>query len=374
MVSVGDHDDVIRAEVSTTKTTKLANGQGWESNRIGKTEENLSDLSDDGVLDLSVVVPAYNEEERLPPMLVETLTFLERRRMQSLDSARTGSTADGNGSLSMGSRSRSSLKNGDNSGGEFSYEIIVVDDGSRDKTVEVVTGFIERASHDRVRLLKMACNSGKGAAVRHGVRHAQGAQILMADADAATNFSDLERLELALNHGADVAIGSRAHLRRSSSISSSTSSSSTGEYAHHGHAHDVKKSVSCATEEMGHRDILRAFISFFFNLLVVFVGGVRGLSDTQCGFKLYSRRAARAAFVGQHLTRWAFDVENLYRVQRARLSVVEVPVRWTEVPGSKLSVVKATINMAWDMFRMRYHYLTGSWSLPIPTTSTISTH
>lgn len=340
-------DQGMNNEAIVSPTTKVgevgyleANGRG---NETTDGDLRLNDLSGDGAVDLSVVVPAYNEEQRLPPMLNETLAFLEQRRAQSAGSSlsRTNFSAD----TSTGA-----------SGSEFSYEIIVVDDGSRDRTVDVVSRFIEKVPGNRVRLLQLTRNSGKGAAVRHGMQHARGARILMADADAATNFSDLEQLETALNHGADVAIGSRAHLRRPSSSSSRFASND-----------NTSNKDKHASKDAGHRDFLRALVSLVFNLLVVLIGGVRGLSDTQCGFKLYSRRAARAAFVGQHLTRWAFDVENLYRVQRARLSVVEVPVRWTEVPGSKLSVIKATINMAWDMFRMRYHYLIGSWTLPTPS-------
>lgn len=283
------------------------------------------DLSSDPTIDLSVIVPAYNEQLRLPGMLDETLTYLAHRRTTSVALVSTN---------------------------PFSYELIVVDDGSDDATADVVLPYVTTHSTEHVRLLRMARNSGKGAAVRRGMMSARGRYVLMADADAATVFDDLELLEQAVATGSDVAIGSRIHLRTSSPRSSNTTTSLPN------------RQVQSTDHRGKGRDALRSFVSFIFNLFVVYIGGVSGLRDTQCGFKLYSRHAARIAFEGQHLSRWAFDVENMYRLQCAGMSVTEVAIRWTEVPGSKLSIVKATINMAWDMLRMRYHYVTGSWPHP----------
>lgn len=247
-------------------------------------------------INLSVIVPAYNECERLPAMLDEALRVLVNR----------------------------------SSNAPFTFEIIVVDDGSRDSTAEVAHGYTVRYGAERVRVLRLERNQGKGAAVRKGVLAARGARVLMADADGATVFAEVSRLEEAAGH-ADVAIGSRTHLK--------------GRGAEEG------------------RSALRGLLSTMFNLCVIYIAGVVGLRDTQCGFKLYSREAAVVAFAGQHLDRWAFDVENMYRVQKAGMRVVEVPVQWTEVPGSKLSVVKATINMVLDMLRMRFAYTFGQWTL-----------
>ncbi|KAI0567724.1 dolichyl-phosphate beta-glucosyltransferase [Gracilaria domingensis] len=262
-------------------------------------------LSDLASIDLSVVVPAYNESVRLPSMLDEALTYLSSRVAREKQPP-------------------------------FTYELLIVDDGSTDDTAAVVMRYVKRHGVQNVRLLRLQHNCGKGAAVKNGALSSRGRFILMADADAATVFSDVEKLERAIaDERYDVAIGSRAHL------------------AHGG------------GDKQG-RSPLRKFVSVVFNLVVKTVGGVHGIQDTQCGFKLYSRRAARVAFSGQMLRRWAFDVENLYRVQSAGMKVVEVPVNWTEVPGSKLSVIKATVNMLLDMITMRYRYWTGAWRVTLP--------
>lgn len=253
-------------------------------------------------LELSIIVPAYNEQTRLPSMLSETLTYLATRTAQDAS---------------------------------FTWELIVVDDGSRDGTAATARRFAaERGEGRRVRVVRLERNCGKGGAVRAGMLVARGRYMLMADADAATVFEELERLEEAVAaRGVDVAVGSRVHLR----------------------GKGVKEG----------RGWLRGLVSMVFSWVVLYIGGVVALGDTQCGFKLYSRDAARVAFVGQRLRRWAFDVENLYRVQSVGMTVVEVPVRWTEVPGSKLSVVRATINMVWDMVKMRYMYVRGRWRIDV---------
>lgn len=256
-------------------------------------------------IELTVVVPAYNEAVRLPPMLDETIAYLSRR-----------SAAEPN----------------------FSWEIIIVDDGSSDSTVDTAMKYVKKYTADRVRVLKMARNRGKGGAVRAGAMVARGKWVLMADADAATVFAEIEKLEAVAATGnprCDVVVGSRVHLRKKSDTAE-------------------------------RRNPLRAFVSWVFHLVVVFVGGVKGIKDTQCGFKLFSRKAACIAFSGQRLERWAFDVELLYRCQAAGLVIKEVDVQWAEVPGSKLSVIKATINMLKDMLRMRVQYALGNWQLSTP--------
>ena len=112
---------------------------------------------------------------------------------------------------------------------------------------------------------------------------------------------------------------------------------------------------------MGQRSLLRNFLMYGLHtvLRVVGVGHVR---DTQCGFKLFSRAAARALFPRQHLATWIFDVELLLLAKALRIPVVEVPVTWHEVPGSKLSVVRDSLQMLRDLLVLRANQLLGRWT------------
>lgn len=115
---------------------------------------------------LSIVFPSYNEANRLPSTLTETLNYLSKRKSEQ--------------------------------GYKFSYEIIVVDDGSKDSTVALALEFSKKAGTGNIRVLKLAKNCGKGAAVREGMMQCRGALCLLADADAATEIMDLEKLEAQL--------------------------------------------------------------------------------------------------------------------------------------------------------------------------------
>ncbi|CAK9071684.1 unnamed protein product [Durusdinium trenchii] len=177
---------------------------------------------------LSVVVPAYNEEYRLPQMLDETLAYLE---------SRGGATS-------------------------FSYEVIVVDDGSSDGTYAAALSTSRDASlqHGEVRIIKLLVNRGKGFAVRAGMLAARGQLLLMADADGATSIRDLERLERALGPKEDapqIAFGSRHHLRE-----------------------------EALTKRAWYRNVL--MVGFHFAVWILVGGSVK---DTQCGFKLFKANA-----------------------------------------------------------------------------------
>jgi dolichyl-phosphate beta-glucosyltransferase len=235
---------------------------------------------------LSVVVPAFNEAERLPKMLQATLAYLKQRK--------------------------------------FSYEVIVVDDGSTDKTSEVAMLFSD------VQVVKLARNQGKGAAVKTGVLHSLGEQILMVDADAATEISDLEKLQLVMDQKmTSVVFGSRAHLE--------------------------------ASDAVARRSALRNFLMKCFHLCVsLFVGS--NVQDTQCGFKLFKRQAAQLLFPSLHLCRWAFDIELVELCRRLNFRISEVPVNWQEIPGSKLHVISASFQMLRDMASVRFCYSVGLWN------------
>ncbi|XP_026765241.1 dolichyl-phosphate beta-glucosyltransferase [Galleria mellonella] len=262
-------------------------------------------------VNLSVVVPAYNEEDRLPPMLDETIEFLEQRLKEYPS---------------------------------YKYEIIVVSDGSRDKTVTVAQSYAEKLGTDKLRCLELIKNRGKGGAVRLGVQSCRGALILFADADGASKFEDLTKLEAALKSIAKydpitqpaeisncdiLVIGSRAHLEK---------------------------------ESLAKRSVFRNILMYGFHFLV-WLFTVKGIKDTQCGFKLFTRKSANACFESLHVNRWAFDVEILYIARKLNIPIAEIPVRWTEIDGSKVTPVLSWIQMGVDLGLIWLKYTIGAWKI-----------
>ncbi|XP_054289905.1 dolichyl-phosphate beta-glucosyltransferase-like [Macrosteles quadrilineatus] len=260
---------------------------------------------------LSVIVPAYDEEKRLPPMLDECFEFLETRK-KTLP--------------------------------RFTYEVIVVSDGSRDKTVEVAQEYTRKYGANQCRVLNLQTNRGKGGAVRLGMQSARGAMLLFADADGATKFSDLVKLEDSLkslvkgdylteaeriSNTLAVVCGSRAHLEK---------------------------------DAIASRSLIRTILMHGFHLLV-WTLAVRSVHDTQCGFKLLTREAARVLFSNLHVERWAFDVELLYLAEELSIPVSEVCVNWTEIDGSKIVPVWSWLQMGQDLFLIWLRYTIGAWKI-----------
>ncbi|TDG44308.1 hypothetical protein AWZ03_009281 [Drosophila navojoa] len=259
-------------------------------------------LDDSPTLELSVIVPAYNEEQRLPAMLDECMAYLAQKTEKQPD---------------------------------FSYEVIVVSDGSSDSTVSVALEYSKKYGANKFRVLELVENRGKGGAVRIGMLSARGRHLLFADADGATKFEDYEKLAEALVSLAPewrhdgIAIGSRAHLE---------------------------------DESIAKRSFLRTILMHGFHTLV-WIFAVRTVRDTQCGFKLFTRATARKLFNSLHVERWAFDVELLYLAERLQLPMAEVAVRWTEIDGSKLSPFWSWLQMGIDLFMIWLRYMVGAWRI-----------
>ncbi len=239
---------------------------------------------------LSVVIPAYNEATRLPATLRDLRAFLDR------DGRRA--------------------------------EVIIVDDGSTDGTSEVVRRL--EAEDERIRLIRLPQNRGKGYAVRTGVVNAAGRLVLFADADGATPFPELARLESHLAGGARVAIGSRGIHDRSTKVEARLYRRIAGRIFH----------------------------------AVVRLYAIRGFTDTQCGFKLFDAAAAHDLFSRMRMSGYSFDVEVLLMALRSGYRVDEVPVNWTHQPGSKVHVVRDGLRMAMDVMRIRANALRGLYDRP----------
>ena len=170
--------------------------------------------------------------------------------------------------------------------------------------------------------------------MRRGALVSRGNNVLFADADGATRFSDLKKLETKLNdiqgennHG--LVCGSRAHLEKDS---------------------------------IAQRSLFRTILMKGFHMCV-WIFGCKTIEDTQCGFKLMTRNTARVAFHSLHIERWAFDVELIKIAERIQIPTSEVSVNWTEIDGSKLDPLSASIQMFKDLFFLWLRYFTGVWRI-----------
>ena len=237
---------------------------------------------------LSIVIPAYNEEKRLPTTVKKLHCYLAR--------------ADW----------------------EFS-EIVVVDDGSRDATVRIVQSLDSAGAP--IRVLRNPGNRGKGYAVRNGIQKAKGEWILVSDADLSTPIEELEKLWTAARaSSAQVVIGSRALDRSLIGV---------------------------------HQPRLRESAGKLFNFAVRLATGLP-FHDTQCGFKLFETRAAKEIFRRQRIERFGFDVEALVIARQLGYSVIEVPVQWNDVTGTKVSTFSGLaafldpLRVRWNQIRGRY--------------------
>ena len=211
-----------------------------------------------------------------------------------------------------------------------SYELLIVDDGSTDDTSFVV----ERLArvHPAVRLLRLPTCLGKGAAVRHGMQSASGCLQLFADADGATPIEEFARLEKALAEGADMAIGSRALASRLPNFT-------------------VRARV------------YRSVLGSLFNAAVR-QSGITGIADTQCGFKLFRRIVAQELFGYASINGFGFDLELLYLAQQRGFRIAEVPVNWSDQPGSKVRVLRDGLAMLRELAVIRRNTQRGRYRVP----------
>ena len=238
----------------------------------------------------SIVIPAYNEQDRIYPYLDSIAAYFSRRHA--------------------------------------SYEILVVDDGSRDGTADGIEAYAARIPG--VTVIRLGQNTGKGAAVRAGMAAARGRLRLMADADGATAIQELEALESAIAQGADIAIGSRAMGSRNP------------RYRVHARWH-------------------RTVLGNLFNAIVRRLG-IWGISDTQCGFKLFRQDVADDLFAITRIDGYGVDLELLFLAARRGYRVAELPINWTDRPGSKVRVVRDGLAMLRELAMIRRDYGRGLYA------------
>jgi dolichyl-phosphate beta-glucosyltransferase len=231
---------------------------------------------------LSLIVPCFNEERRLPASLARIEEYLE--------------------------------------GTGYSYEVLLIDDGSADRTAEVARETAAR--NERFQVHRYEENRGKGFAVAYGGRLARGRWVLFSDADLSTPLYELEKLIPYLERGYDVVIGSRA-LKDS----------------------ELKIRQPWWRERAGR----------VMNLLIRRASGLR-FKDTQCGFKLFSRQAARDIFPNLTVRRWMFDVEALILARKLGYDVADVPITWINSGESRVKL-SHTPNIFRELLHIRLHWL-----------------
>jgi len=236
--------------------------------------------------DLSIIIPSFNEEQRLPDSLEKIAAYIRERRPNT--------------------------------------EVIVVDDGSTDKTAAVAQSY--KAKIPNLRVLSNGTNRGKGFSVRLGSLEARGNMTLFTDADLSSPIEEGEKLFAGLD-AHDVAIGSRA----------------------------VDRSLIEA-----HQSVFREFAGMVFNRIVRIILRLPFV-DTQCGFKAFRRERCRIIFEQQTIERFGFDPELLYLARHHGLSTVEVPVRWAHSPATKVSMLKDSLQMFLDVLVIRSNALLGRY-------------
>lgn len=229
---------------------------------------------------LSVVIPAYNEAARIGPGLQQILAHV----------AKTG----------------------------LDCEIVLVDDGSRDGTADVVRAALEGKL--ALQVLRQEPNQGKAAAVKRGILAAHGRYVGYADADMSTPFAEIDRFLEALAGEYDLAIGSRA----------------------------LHESQLVRRQPWYRAWAGKAFGAFTRLVLLP------GIADSQCGFKFFRREVAQDLFPRQRLSGWAFDAELLYLARRLGYQVAQIPVKWINDPNTKVSMLRAGPRMLLDVLRVRF--------------------
>jgi len=228
---------------------------------------------------LSIVIPAYNEEKRIGDTLDAVTAFLATK--------------------------------------PYHFDLTIVDDGSTDRTAEIVARRLARVPYV---LIRSARNKGKGFAVREGMLHAQGDIICFMDADLSTPIAELDKLLASVRNSYDIAIGSRGLPESRVTI---------------------------------HQNAVRETMGKIFNRIARLLT-FKGISDSQCGFKCFKRAVAHDLFSRQQITGFGFDAEILFLAQRLGYRIQEIAVEWHNAPQSRVNILWDPLNMVRDLIRTRF--------------------
>jgi len=237
---------------------------------------------------LSVIIPAYNEENRLPKTLRAIDEYLRRQN--------------------------------------YGYEILVVSDGSTDRTVEVVKELTQEIKN--LRIIEEKENHGKGYVVRKGMLEAKGEYRVFSDADNSTSIDHVERMWPEFEKGFQVVIGSR----------------------------DIKGAIIVVRQSWWRRKL-----GDVFNLMVQTFSGLWGIWDTQCGFKGFEAKAAQEIFSRTTINRWAFDVEVLVIAKKLGYGIKEIPVTWINDAQSKVQF-SGMVKMLLEVLQISRNNISGKYN------------
>jgi len=238
---------------------------------------------------LSVIIPAYNEEKSIAKTLLEVDKYLKQQSYQ--------------------------------------YEILVISDGSKDKTADLVREMQPQVAN--LKLIDNKENHGKGFVVRQAMLVASGDYRLFTDADNSTTIEQVGKLLPYFKQGFDIVIGSR----------------------------DVKGAVISNPQPW-----YRIIFGEVFNLLVQFIVGLWGVWDSQCGFKALTAEAAKDILPKCKIDRWAFDPEILIIGKKMGYKIKEVPIIWANNPNSRVKI-RSTVKMGLDLIKIRYNLITGKYKI-----------
>jgi dolichyl-phosphate beta-glucosyltransferase len=241
--------------------------------------------SNEAVVFISIIIPVYNEEKRIEAFLTDVVTFLSKQT--------------------------------------YSYEVIVVNDGSIDATVKLANNVLGKHIPDKFRILELATNQGKGAAVKSGMLAAQGEYVFFLDADGSTAIEEIDEFIPTFSPEIDIYIAVR-----------------------------TKKYFA---------PFKRVFFGKGYIMLANFLLGLT-ISDFTCGFKCYRLEAARKVFSRQLLKNWSFDAEDIFIAKKEGCKIKEISVYWKHTGGSKVKVLKNIIVCGWDLVRIQYYNLRGKYN------------
>jgi len=236
---------------------------------------------------MSIVIPAYNESARIEATLDRVMSCIETQGWDA--------------------------------------EVLVVDDGSRDNTADIIHCWMAR--YPRLHLIQNPGNRGKGYSVRNGLLQAAGDIVMFTDADLSAPMEEAGLLIAAIEGGAEVAIGSRWMDR---------------------------------TRQTIHQPLYRQFFGRCFNAITRLVMGLP-FKDTQCGFKAFRREAAQIIFRLQRIERWGFDPEILFISRKLKYKIAEVPVTWGHDERSRMSYLRDGMKMLEEMAVIRYNSIAGRY-------------